>query len=177
MKTRCSRIHFFVIEGNPEISFLLRSFSWHGGAFHVAVGQGVLPRYFTAAVWPCDSKQTHSVCDNYDLKEGIMWQLLKLSRQAAPPAGSQWNQIFYICEKVGLILDMRSDVKDVVGQPFLHYRSCVFFALNWWSGAYKILLNTVHQSVLQYLAAFHWLPVRFRLKFNTNLIYLNLVLN
>lgn len=80
-------------------SFLVRSSSWHGRTFHVAHtesrGQGVLPRLFTAAACPCDTKQTHTtVCDNYDLWEQIMWQLLKLPGSQLCPAGNEWIWFF-----------------------------------------------------------------------------------
>lgn len=53
--------HIFYCRGCVKNSFLLRSFSWHGRTSLVARGQGVPLRYFKAALWPCDTKQTHTV--------------------------------------------------------------------------------------------------------------------
>ena len=50
--------------------------------------------FFTAC--PCDTKQTHTPCDNCDLRKQIMWQLLRLPGSLLCPAGTEMNLIFHI---------------------------------------------------------------------------------
>lgn len=98
------------------LSFLVRSFPRHGRTFRVAHtesrGQGVPSGLFTATARPCDTNNKHAPCDNYDLREQIMWQLLKLPGRLLRPAGSKWITFFFhISGMVRLSLDTRSVIK------------------------------------------------------------------
>lgn len=62
-----------------KISFRLRSLSWHVRTIHAVTRSGFTTQTFyssSAPLWYQTS--THTPCDNYDLREEIMWQLLGL---------------------------------------------------------------------------------------------------
>lgn len=109
-------------------SFPVRSFSWHGRTFHVthteSQGQGVPPTLFTAAVCPCDIKQTHTT-----------WQLWsqgtnnvtasQAPRQPALPAGSQWIRFLIFLKGFGLGHEVRC--KDVTSLIFTCLLLCCLY--------------------------------------------------